>query len=56
MQRKAQERNPDEFYFGMVKGQTADGVHKAMRDGPKLSKDMLALLKTQDEAYVVTKR
>jgi len=40
----------------MVRGQTKDGVHQAQREDPKLSKDMLALLKTQDEAYVNTKR
>ena len=27
LRRKAEERNPDEFYFGMEKAQTRDGVH-----------------------------
>lgn len=28
LQRKAEERNPDEFYFGMVNKKTTKGVHK----------------------------
>ena len=29
LRRKAEERNPDEFYFAMEKARTADGVHVA---------------------------
>ena len=29
LQRKAEERNPDEFYFAMEKSRTKEGVHDA---------------------------
>ncbi len=32
LQQKADERNPDEFYFAMERSQTRGGVHKARCD------------------------
>lgn len=50
---KAAYRNPDEFYFGMEKSRTKDGVHVGRRDeSNKYSADELRLMKTQDVKYV----
>jgi U3 small nucleolar RNA-associated protein 11 len=55
LKRRASMRNPDEFYFGMHSTKTVGGVHvKAREDVPQLSGEELALLKTQDRAYVQT--
>ena len=56
LRKKAENRNPDEFYFGMISSKTRNGVHKEdrSRERPALSADMLAVLKTQDKAYVTT--
>jgi U3 small nucleolar RNA-associated protein 11 len=50
---KAAYRNPDEFYFGMEKTRTKDGVHVGRRDeANKYTADELHLMKTQDVKYV----
>ena len=50
---KAAYRNPDEFYFGMEKARTKDGVHIGRRDeSNKYTADELHLMKTQDVKYV----
>jgi U3 small nucleolar RNA-associated protein 11 len=56
LRKKAENRNPDEFYFGMLSSKTRGGVHTEDRSRarPALSADMLAVLKTQDKAYVST--
>jgi U3 small nucleolar RNA-associated protein 11 len=51
---KAANRNPDEFYHKMLSSRTKDGVHAAESARPKLTGDMLKVLKTQDKAYVQT--
>lgn len=56
LRRKAEERNPDEFYFGMEKAQTADGVHvQRSTEANKYSQDELRLMKTQDVNYLTLK-
>ncbi|PUU78489.1 small-subunit processome [Tuber borchii] len=54
LQRKATQRNPDEFYFAMINSRTRDGgIHVAPRqDEGSLSNDVVKLLKTQDAGYV----
>ena len=53
---KAAYRNPDEFYFGMERSKTKDGVHLARGDeSNKYTADELALMKTQDVKYVALK-
>lgn len=48
LKRKAEERNPDEFYFGMQKKKTKDGVHDGkLTVQNKYSQDELRLMKTQ---------
>ncbi|CEH18529.1 Uncharacterized conserved protein [Ceraceosorus bombacis] len=52
---KAMDKNEDEFYFGMIKSRTEGGVHIANRETSQvLPRDEVALLKTQDSAYIVT--
>ena len=50
---KAAYRNPDEFYFGMQRNRTKDGVHVGRADeSNKYTAEELALMKTQDVKYV----
>ena len=44
-------RNPDEFYFGMIKSKTKKGVHVVQRN-EHYSHELLQLLKTQDQNYI----
>lgn len=56
LRRKAEERNPDEFYFGMEKARTKDGVHvQPSAEANKYSQDELRLMKTQDIGYLTLK-
>ena len=56
LREKADARNPDEFYFGMVNAQTRDGLHDggttASAEGGALSAATLRLMQTQDASYV----
>ncbi|KAG1889515.1 u3 small nucleolar RNA-associated protein 11 [Suillus subluteus] len=56
LRQKAADRNKDEFYFGMVKERTVQGVHVKDRGNVSMPMDMVKLLKTQDEGYVRTMR
>ena len=51
LRRKAELRNADEFYFGMVSERTSKGVHVKERDN-NVSAEVLALFRTQDKAYL----
>jgi U3 small nucleolar RNA-associated protein 11 len=54
--RKAEERNPDEFYFAMEKARTKDGVHVVpTAELNKYSQEELRLMKTQDVNYISLK-
>ncbi|KAK9846505.1 hypothetical protein WJX81_005518 [Elliptochloris bilobata] len=56
LRRKAEERNPDEFYFAMEKARTREGVHaKSSVEANKYSQEELRLMKTQDANYVTLK-
>jgi U3 small nucleolar RNA-associated protein 11 len=53
LRRKAEERNPDEFYFAMEKARTKDGVHQVPTAEPnKYTQEQLRLMKTQDAGYL----
>lgn len=52
LREKAAFKNKDEFYWGMVKGQTKGGVAIGDRGNEALSADTVKLLKTQDARYV----
>ncbi|KAG2057046.1 small-subunit processome [Suillus hirtellus] len=56
LRQKAADRNKDEFYFGMNKERTVQGVHVKDRGNISMPMDMVKLLKTQDEGYVRTMR
>ena len=56
LRKKAQNRNPDEFYFKMVKAKTTKGVHRIEQSNPTLKGDELRVFKTQDKGYVQTQR
>ncbi|KAG1784187.1 small-subunit processome [Suillus placidus] len=56
LRQKAADRNKDEFYFGMNKEMTVQGVHVKDRGNVSMPMDMVKLLKTQDEGYVRTMR
>ena len=54
---KASEKNPDEFYFGMMRGHTENGVPIASRPESRvLSVKEAKPLKMQDAAYLRTMR
>lgn len=50
----ADEKNPDEYYRGMIKSNIVDGRHKNERDN-SLSAEALKLFKTQDANYLQVK-
>ncbi|KAH9178733.1 u3 small nucleolar RNA-associated protein 11 [Lactarius sanguifluus] len=56
LRQKAADRNKDEFYFGMNRQKTQEGVHIQDRGNACLPVDMVKILKTQDENYVRTMR
>lgn len=58
LKKKVLERNPDEFYFGMLSSKTKDGVHEAQRkDGhDKMSHAEICLMKDQDLGYLGMKQ
>ncbi|CAL5348869.1 unnamed protein product [Camellia sinensis] len=55
LREKAAFRNPDEFYFKMIKTKTVDGVHKPESQANKYTQEELMLMKTQDIGYVLQK-
>ncbi|KAK9265535.1 hypothetical protein L1049_001718 [Liquidambar formosana] len=55
LREKAAFRNPDEFYFKMIKTRTVDGVHKLESQANKYTQEELMLMKTQDIGYVLQK-
>ncbi|CAA7393578.1 unnamed protein product [Spirodela intermedia] len=55
LREKAAFRNPDEFYFKMVKTKTVDGVHRPESIANKYSQEELMLMKTQDAGYILQK-
>eukprot|EP00200_Dunaliella_tertiolecta_P001595 CAMPEP_0202353388 /NCGR_PEP_ID=MMETSP1126-20121109/9171_1 /ASSEMBLY_ACC=CAM_ASM_000457 /TAXON_ID=3047 /ORGANISM="Dunaliella tertiolecta, Strain CCMP1320" /LENGTH=258 /DNA_ID=CAMNT_0048945731 /DNA_START=68 /DNA_END=841 /DNA_ORIENTATION=+ len=57
LKRKAEERNPDEFYFAMEKARTKNGIHDgSLNKANKYSADELALMRSQDVNYLNLKR
>ncbi|XP_030936834.1 probable U3 small nucleolar RNA-associated protein 11 isoform X2 [Quercus lobata] len=55
LKEKAAFRNPDEFYFKMIKTRTVDGVHKLESGANKYTPEELMLMKTQDMGYILQK-
>ncbi|KAK1292575.1 putative U3 small nucleolar RNA-associated protein 11 [Acorus calamus] len=55
LKEKAAFKNPDEFYFKMIKTRTEDGVHVPESEANKYSPEELMVMKTQDIGYVLQK-
>ncbi|KAL9440609.1 hypothetical protein AB3S75_019305 [Citrus x aurantiifolia] len=53
LKEKAAFRNPDEFYFKMIKTKTVDGVHGLESQANKYTQEELMLMKTQDIGYIL---
>lgn len=51
LKRKAENRNPDEFYFRMNKSKVKDGIHQNERLN-QLDNSTISLLKSQDMGYI----
>lgn len=56
LKRKALDKNPDEFYFKMVRTRLEDGVHQSEDSTPQYTDDQLALMQSQDLKYINYKR
>lgn len=58
LRKKAAQRNPDEFYYGMINSKTTKGVHEeARKDGTEsMSHAEIRLLKDQDASYLRMKQ
>ncbi|XP_073067209.1 probable U3 small nucleolar RNA-associated protein 11 [Primulina eburnea] len=55
LKEKATLRNPDEFYFKMIKTKTVGGVHKPESQANKYTNEELMLMKTQVIGYILQK-
>ncbi|XP_028752929.1 probable U3 small nucleolar RNA-associated protein 11 isoform X1 [Neltuma alba] len=55
LKEKAAFRNPDEFYFKMIRSKVVDGVHRPESEANKYTPEELMLMKTQDIGYVLQK-
>jgi len=54
LKRKAENRNPDEFYFNMVKTKKTEGDHQLREsEEPVVTKEQSKLMATQDKRYVL---
>lgn len=56
LRQKAEEKNPDEFYFAMEKARTKNGVHLAGQiEANRYTQEQIKLMKTQDVGYLTLK-
>lgn len=55
LKEKAATRNPDEFYYKMIKSKTIDGVHRPQTTAQQYTYEEIMLMKTQDIGYVLSK-
>ncbi|XP_020489211.1 probable U3 small nucleolar RNA-associated protein 11 [Labrus bergylta] len=58
LRKKAQDKNPDEFYFKMINSQLQDGVHVARKEKEEVevTEEQSKVMRTQDIKYVEMKR
>lgn len=52
LQRKALDKNPDEFYYHMVNSEVKDGVHFDKKKDAVLTAEQVKLMQTQDHRYI----
>ncbi|GJM92800.1 hypothetical protein PR202_ga09300 [Eleusine coracana subsp. coracana] len=53
LKEKAAFKNPDEFYFKMIKTKTVDGIHRPKPEANKYTEEELMLLKNKDMGYIL---
>ncbi|TIA92177.1 hypothetical protein E3P99_00781 [Wallemia hederae] len=56
LRQKAELRNKDEFYFGMIGKKTQKGQHFQDRGNAPLPNELVKVLKTQDNGYIYMQR
>ncbi|NXT96681.1 UTP11 protein, partial [Anhinga rufa] len=56
LQKKALDKNPDEFYFKMIRAEVQDGVHIIKQPKDEVTPEQVKLMRTQDIKYVEMKR
>ncbi|NXP03016.1 UTP11 protein, partial [Thinocorus orbignyianus] len=56
LQKKALDKNPDEFYFKMIRAELQDGVHTIKQPKDEVTPEQVKLMRTQDIKYVEMKR
>ncbi|XP_037309864.1 probable U3 small nucleolar RNA-associated protein 11 [Pungitius pungitius] len=58
LQKKAMEKNPDEFYYNMINSKLEDGVHKmkTTNEVVEMTEEQKKVMRTQDIKYVEMKR
>jgi len=52
LKRKVQEKNPDEYYFNMVKTRVKEGTHQLKNTFKEYTDEEIQLMKTQDKNYI----
>lgn len=52
LKKRAQNRNPDEFYFHMTKSKVEDGQHTEIREEDEHTEDQIKLMQTRDLKYI----
>lgn len=55
LQKKAANKNPDEFYFQMNSSEVKNGIHVNKKDN-YLDASMVKIMKAQDAGYIATKK
>ncbi|KAL6488801.1 hypothetical protein MHYP_G00025420 [Metynnis hypsauchen] len=56
LRKKAMDKNPDEFYFKMIRSQLQDGVHVIKEKQEEMTEEQKKIMRTQDIRYVEMKR
>lgn len=52
LNKRAQNRNPDEFYFHMTRSKVKDGRHTEIRKDDEHTEDQIKLMQTRDLKYI----
>ncbi|CAI6352113.1 unnamed protein product [Macrosiphum euphorbiae] len=52
LKKRAQNRNPDEFYFHMTNSKVEDGRHTEIREEDEHTEDQIKLMQTRDLKYI----
>lgn len=52
LKKRAENRNPDEFYFHMTRSKVKDGRHTEIREEDEHTEDQIKLMQTRDLKYI----